>query len=242
MQKQKAAISIFYHSHHKTLCMHLRLYIYFTLLAGLFYCSSPVVAQSYITLEGAQVFSNFKYIDSKGVEDKGYSSNIVSSYGLGYQYLSYSGLFVRAGINMRKAGSKLIYNKVDYVWSLQYTDFKAGVGFQFGEWRLKPTLTLSPYYAYLLEANQTVDSKTYDLKAGNSLKNSDIGLYIAPGLNTMLSNYASIYVEFNYLLGLQNIEPGNREHLYNRGFSLNFGLLLNVKKLSERSQTRMGAR
>ncbi|MDO9184738.1 MAG: hypothetical protein Q7W13_01915 [Bacteroidia bacterium] len=218
--------------------MSSKFYLSFTLLTGLLYYT-PVAAQSYINLEAGQVFSTFKYIDSKGVEDNAYSYNVVSAYSIGYQYAVENGLFARASIGMRKAGANLVYNDINYIWNMQYTDVKAGIGYRFTKWRLKPSISISPYYAHLLDASQSINDDNYDIKDNKSIKNSDYGLFISPGLNIILSSYVSIYAEYNYILGLQNIETATEEKLYNRGFSLNFGVSLNITKIAKLNQPRI---
>lgn len=217
--------------------MKTRICISFVIFTSFLY-SELVIAQSSINLEAGQVFSTFKYIDSKGVEDNTYSYNVVSAYCLGYQYAKPNGFFIRANIGMRKAGANLVYNQINYIWTMQYSDLKAGPGYQFTKWRIKPSLALLPYYAYLLDANQTINSDNYDIKNNKSIKGSDFGLIIAPGFNVILSNYISIYAEYNYILGLQNIETAVEEKLYNRGFSLNFGVSLNITKIAKINQPR----
>lgn len=214
------------------------LYNSFILFTSLLY-TSTVGAQSSVNLEAAQVFATFKYIDSEGIEDNSYSYNVLSAYNIGYQYEKQNGLFVRANIGMRKAGANLVYNEVNYIWTMQYSDFRAGIGYHFTKWRLKPSLVVSPYYAYLLDANQTINDDNYDIKDNNSIKGSDFGIFISPGLNIILSNYVSIYAEYNYILGLQNIETAEKEKLYNRGFSFNFGVSLNITKIAKLNQPRI---
>lgn len=218
--------------------MRTRFYISLTLLSGLLY-TMPVVAQSCVNLEAAQVFSNFKYIDSKGIQDNTYSNKIVNALGLGYQYTSSKGFFVRAGLGMRKAGANLVYNNIRYIWSLQYTNLQAGIGYQYNKWRLKPYIAVLPYYAYLLDANQTIDSENYDIKANKSIKSSDFGLFIAPGCDITITKYISVFAEYKYILGLQNIESIHGEQLFNRGFALNFGIALYFTRISRLSLPRM---
>ena len=214
------------------------LYGSFVAIVSLLFMTN-VSAQSSVNLEAGQVFATFKYTDSEGVEDNSYSYNVLSAYSIGYQHEKQNGLFARAHIGMRKAGANLVYNEVNYIWTMQYADFRAGIGYHFTKWRLKPSIAISPYYAYLLDANQTIIDNNFDIKGNNSIKNSDFGLFISPGLNIILSNYVSIYAEYNYILGLQNIETTEKEKLFNRGFSFNFGVSLNITKIAKLNQPRI---
>lgn len=196
-------------------------------------------SQSYVNVEIKQVFSTFKYFDSQGTEDKTYSHKVVNAYGLGFQHTSQNGFFVRATVGLHKAGATLGYHNIKYIWSLQYTNIYAGIGFQFTKWRLKPYIALMPYYAYLLDASQTVNSDNYDIKANKAIKSSDFGGFIDSGFNIILTKYLSVYAEYNYIFGLNNIEFAQEEQLYNRGFSLNFGVALNITKISKLNLPRM---
>lgn len=213
-------------------------YISIMLLSSLLQ-TLPVTAQSCVNFEAAQVFSNFKYVDSKGIEDNTYTYKIGNAFGLGYQYTSSNGFFARASLGMRKAGANLIYNNIRYIWSLQYSNLQVGIGYQYNEWRLKPYIAVMPYYAYLLDANQTIDSDNYDIKANKSIKNSDFGLFIAPGFNITITKYISVFAEYKYIMGLQNIESAQGEQLFNRGFALNFGIALYFTRISRISLPRM---
>ena len=53
---------------------------YLQIFAIAFVCKS----QSFVTLDGAQVFSNFKFTNSDGVVDKSYASVASGGYSLGY--------------------------------------------------------------------------------------------------------------------------------------------------------------
>lgn len=217
--------------------MHKHLYSLFITFIGLL-CAIPVGAQSSVNLEAGQVFSTFKYIDSQGNKDNTYSYNVLSTYSLGYQLTKENGFFIRANIGMRKAGANLVYNNINYIWTMQYTDLKAGIGYQLSKWRIRPSVAVLPYYAYLLDANQTINADNFDIKNNKSIKGSDFGVIITPGFSVLLSNYISIYAEYNYILGLQNIETAKEEQLYNRGFSLNFGVALNITKIAKINQPR----
>ncbi len=71
--------------------------------------SGSVVAQSSITFDAGQTFSKFKYNDSQGAI-KDFSYTINGCFGVGYQYVGASGLFIRAAAGMRKGGASLEYN------------------------------------------------------------------------------------------------------------------------------------
>ncbi|MES2286880.1 MAG: outer membrane beta-barrel protein [Bacteroidota bacterium] len=213
--------------------LSLQFHITFMILLGLFF-TKPVAAQHYVNLEGAQVYSTFKF--SSKISDKdqiftdnpAYARTVVSAFGLVYEYEHSNGLFVLGGVGMRKAGSSLVFNNIDYIWKMQYVDVKAGIGYQFNKWRIKPYAAVAPYYASLLNANQTVGQKSYDIKAGKFIKKYDLGFFLAIGFKATISKQISIFTEYNYILGLKNIETTADQYLYNRGFSIKVGLSLNI--------------
>lgn len=216
--------------------MNFKFYILFIISGFVF--TKPVAAQAYINLEGAQVFSTFKFSTKISDKDQVFTDNqaykhiTVGAFSLVYQYEDSNGFFILAGAGMRKAGSSLVYNNVDYIWKMQYADVKAGIGYQFNKWRIKPYEAVSPYYASLLNANQYIGQKNYDIKASKSIRNYDFGLFLALGAKATISKQISIFTEYNYILGLKNIETTAEQYLYNRGFSIKMGLSLNITSKS----------
>jgi hypothetical protein len=191
-------------------------------------------AQSDFNIEAYAVFSTFNFTaknvnpNTTTVANTNYSHTTVSAFSLGYTHSASNGLLLLGSLGVRQAGSSLIYNSINYIWNMHYADIKAGVGYQFDKWRLKPFVSVCPYYGYLLNGTQTFNQESYDLKANKSLKNNDYGLFANVGFKAALSPYISVYTEYNYILGLQNIETGQNQYLYNRGFSVKFGVALTI--------------
>lgn len=200
------------------------------LLTGMFIASTQVIAQSSVTIEASQVISTFKYIDSDGTRDKSYSGIYSGAYGLGYRYVSEAGLLVRAGLGMRKGGATMVYDNTNYTWNLQYADVKAGIGYMYNKKQFKPYLSASGYYAILLKANQSLNNENFDIKNSKSLKKNDFGIFITPGLQFKASDAVSVYAEFNYMMGLQNLEVDSGQKSYNRAYSFSLGVAFTIKK------------
>lgn len=198
--------------------------------------NQQTIAQSNVYVDVAQVFSKFKFSSATNNEapGSGYSTITNTSFGFGYQYANQNGLLLLGGLNIRKAGSALIVNKVNYSWNLQYIDIKAGVGYQYNKYRIKPYVVVAPSYSYLLNANQNVGLNYFDIKSTQSIKTSDFSVFFTGGLNIDLSRYFSIFVDYNYILGLNNIETGEGQFLYNRAFALRGGLLFNISAVAEK--------
>jgi len=239
------SVNIFNSLSFENRALNFRFYIAFTIFSVLFFTKS-LIAQGYINLEGAQVFSTFKFSSKISNSDQIFSDNVdyyrtsVSAFSLIYQHENPNGIFALGGIGMRKAGSALVYNNQDYIWKMQYVDVKPGVGYQFNKWRIKPYSSVLPYYASLLNAIQSIGLKSYDIKASQSIKKYDFGLFLGLGFKATISKQISIFTEYNYILGLKNIENAIDQYLYNRGFSIKLGLSLNITssaKTSKRAPT-----
>ncbi len=190
----------------------------------------PFVTHSSVTIDAGQVFSTFKFIDSEGDKAPDYKYNITSAYSLGYQHTKNNGLFYRANIGMRHGGASLIKNGIEYNWNFQYADAAIGAGYMLNRWRIKPYFFAAPYLGYLLKANQTIGMSRYDIKQNTTIKTADLGLFLCPGAKLAISNLITIYAEYKYILGLQNLEKSTTQKSYNRGFLFNLGLSFNITK------------
>lgn len=189
-------------------------------------------AQSYLSLDAAQVFSTFKFssdnINASPLPGSGYSTITTTAFGCGYEYADSNGLMITAGLGIRKGGSSMVLNKVSYTWNLQYIDIKAGIGYQYSKWRLKPYVSVSPFYSQLLNAKQTIGVNYYDIKTGNVIKTNDFGLFLTAGFSVPVSKIISIYLDYNYILSLRNLETTESQYLYNRASAFRLGLLFNL--------------
>jgi hypothetical protein len=184
-------------------------------------------AQSLLTVDGHQAFTSFKFVNSEGVTDKNFSSQSGGGYSLGFRVLK-KGFFLRLNAGMRKAGSRVTYNLDEISWQLQYCDFRAGAGYEFDKWRIKPYFSAAPYYAIMLKASQQMDGLSYDLKLNKAIKTTDYGVFVIPGVRASLSELISIYSEYSYLIGLQNIETDTDQKLYNTGFMISIGFAATI--------------
>lgn len=187
----------------------------------------PSSSQSNVTFDAGQMFSTFKFVDAQGNQEKDLTSNITGCFSLGYQYVQNNGLFVRTNAGMRKAGASMVFDETNVKWNLQYADVSLGLGYVLNKWRLKPYISASPYFGYLLKAEQTIGPDNYDIKEKKLIKTSDFGVFISPGLKIAVSNLVSIYAEYKYILGLQNLETSDQKS-FNRGFSVNLGVAVTI--------------
>jgi hypothetical protein len=196
-------------------------------------------AQSYLSFDVGRMFSTFNYSEKTNRSDnplknQHYSEVPSTTFGIDYKYINHKGLLLSGGLGLRKAGALMTDKQISCTWDLQYIDIKGGMGYQYNKSFLKPYVTILPYFAYLLNAKQTIGNDYYDIKTTRSIKNYDWGTFINLGCKFDVYHNISVFAEYNYNLGLNNIETEERQYLYNRGFSLNAGLMLLLRKPSFR--------
>ncbi len=182
-------------------------------------------AQPAFTIELAQLLPSFKFKDSEGVQHNNeYQSLVTGAYGLGFRYVSEGGIILKSAIGMRNGGANLVYDDTNYSWKLQYADIKLGVGYMANFKTIKPHIIVSGYYATLLRGIQTTHDDQINIVKSSVLKNNDFGLVFAPGIDIKLSRYVSSFIEFNYLMGLANIELGSTQKTKNSAFGISIGI------------------
>lgn len=187
-------------------------------------------AQTGITVEASQMFTNFKFTDSEGNQDKEYTSNLSGAYHVGYRYDLDNGVVVQANVGMRTAGASLLYDNSNYNWDLQYVDVRLGVGYLYDMNGIKPYLMVSPYYGQLLKANQLLNNENFDLKASGELQTNDFGVFLSPGVQFDVSDYISVYSQFDYMMGLQNLETNtNGQQSQNVAMAISVGAVFALK-------------
>ncbi len=200
-------------------------------LFGLLSFATKAKAQSSMTVDFSPLYTSFKYADSQGVTlNSEYNGIYTGSYGLGYQLVTEKGLMLRTGIGMRKAGATMVYDNMNYTWDLQYADIKLGGGYMLKLGRLSPYLMVSGYYAFMLSGFQTINNENFDIKNSKSLSETDYGIVVSPGVKFTFSSIFSSYVEFNYLMGLQNLESDDAQKSSNLAYGLTLGVAISFGK------------
>lgn len=188
-------------------------------------------AQSSLSLEATQWYANFSFKDSDGgKQNKDYQGIFTGSYMLGYRYDFDFGLMIKTGIGMRSAGAHLVYDDSDYSWDLQYLDLRLGVGYQYKLNRISPYLMVSGYYGNLLSGSQVLNNEHFNIKESELMETSDFGMIFSPGANIRINDRLHAFAEFNYLLGLANIEKDEEQTAKNTGMGLTLGLSLSISK------------
>lgn len=202
---------------------------------GLFLCffitGTIVRAQSGVTIEASQLFTSFKYSDSQGNElNSEYSGIFTGAYSLGYHHIAENGIMMIAEAGMRRGGATMVYDNMNYTWNLQYADLKLGAGYILKKDRISPFLNVSGYFAHMLRGFQTINNEDFDLRNPESIKSSDFGIFITPGVQVTITETMSLFTEFNYMLGLQNLEKDESQKSSNSALGLTLGLSLSLRK------------
>jgi len=200
-------------------------------LLGFLFIVANANAQSSFTLEASQLYTSFKYTDSQGTSlNSEYSGIYKGAYGLGYRFTSLKGISIITGLGMRKAGATLVYDDMNYTWDLQYADVKLGFGYMFKKSKVRPYFNVSGYYAFLLSGFQTINNEDFDINDSKSLNNTDYGVLITPGVQFKFSDVISSYLEFNYIMGLQNLEKDADQKSANIAYGLTLGISISLSK------------
>jgi len=183
-------------------------------------------AQSCLIVQASPTFASFKFFDSQDTKlSSEYSGIFTGGYGVGYRMVTGGGFLLDITAGMRKAGATTVVDEMNYTWDLQYADGRLGVGYMLVKERFSPYISVSGYYGYLLRAFQTINNENFNIKESESINTSDYGIIISPGLQITLSNAISTFFEFNYRMGLANLEKDEGQKSSNIAYGLTFGLV-----------------
>ncbi len=191
-----------------------------------------------ITIDASQQMTNFVFVDGTGVQENTYlmfgKDNLYKpaysgTYNVGYFHMLDFGLFFRTSLGMRNAGATMVFDAANYQWDFKYIQAKLGTGYAYDLGLFNPYLGVSGYLGYLVKANQTVNNEDFDIIDSESIQKNDFGLYFSPGVRMDASDYISVYSEFSYLMGLQNIESAdNSQKAVNVAYMVTLGLSFTI--------------
>lgn len=221
---------------YQQISMTMKKIIIILLFLGFITFTPTVNAQSGITIEASQLYASFNFTDASGTNlNSEYSGIFTGAYNAGYRHVLENGIMFRGGIGMRKAGANMTYDNMNYNWNLQYADARLGLGYMYKSKRksagsISPYLNVSGYYSYLLNGFQTINNEIFDIKKSKSINDMDYGVLITPGVQIGLSDAFSSYVEFNYLMGLQNLEKDEGQITANYAYQLTLGFMFSFIK------------
>lgn len=187
--------------------------------------SVKVNAQSGIFIEASQLYTTFNFIDSQGNNlSNEYTGRYTGTYGLGYSYTTDFGLLFRTGIAMRNAGARLIYDDMSYSWDMQYAQAKLGLGYAYFTDKINPYLMAYGYYGHMLTGTQRLNNEHFDLLRSELLTEMDYGLIVSPGVEIVITENLSSFIELKYIHGFHNIETNESKTTNNIAYGLSFGL------------------
>lgn len=205
--------------------------IYITVFAGLATLTGRAAAQSLFTMGVSPQYASFHFIDSKGeIQSKNYKGIFTGAYQVGFKSVSEGGFIMSSTIGMRNVGSSLVYDGMNYSWRLQYADIRGGLGYAFQVDRIKQYLLVSGYYAYMLRGVQTLNNEDFNITKTGSLNRNDYGLILSPGVEYNISERVTGFVEFNYFMGLKNIEMDENQKAFNRVYGFTLGVAIPLQK------------
>jgi len=195
----------------------------------LIFASSSLKAQfSSVALEASQNVTDFYFTDSNGNRDRNYSPLLSFGYTLGYQYDMSNGIMLGGKLGYRKAGATYVFDAINYSWDMDYIEFRINFGYSYSFRKWGFHAKVQPYAAYLVRANQTLNNEDYNIKTSGDIKVYDFGFFVSPGFSYGISEMFRVHLEYNYMLGLANIETNESQTSNNTlmgvtlGFSFRF--------------------
>lgn len=204
--------------------------------------TSVVHAQfSSISLEASQNVTDFYFKDSNGNPDKNYAPSLSFGYALGYRYGMANGLMIGAKIGHRKAGATYVYDAINYSWKMDYLEFRINFGYSYFLKKWGFHAKVQPYISYMVSANQTLNNEDLNIKQSGDMLSYDYGFFVSPGFSYGISDKFRVNLDYNYMLGLANLETNQAQTSNNTlmgvtlGFSFKFvdaasGFLQNQQK------------
>jgi hypothetical protein len=193
--------------------------------------ATTVNAQSGLTIEASQLLTSFKFTDSQGNDlSSEYAGIFTGAYNLGYRFIAANGIMVTGSLGMHNAGATMDYDAMNYTWNLRYAGGRLGLGYILQSARISPYLNVSGYYAYMLRGFQTINNENFNITSSEKISKMDYGVYISPGVQLLLSEAVTSYLEFNYLMGLANLEKDEGQHSANFAYGVTLGLSFSIIK------------
>jgi len=124
---------------------------------------------------------------------------------------------------MRNAGATMVYDEMNYSWNLQYANGKVGTGYMLKNNKVSPYIIASGYFGYLVSGYQTINNENFNIKKSEAISSIDYGILVMPGVQINISDDISIFFEFNYLMGLKNLENDENQKSSNYAYGLTSG-------------------
>jgi len=192
-------------------------------------------AQDYLSLSLAKSFSSFNFTNSKGEKDKTIKTVSKNAYAINYMQVLDTIFFVRVELGVKEMGAYSVLNTEKITWNLNYMDVNWGGGFITSIKKAKAYLGASFYGSYLLSANQTIGANFYDMKKENTIKKNDFGINAFIGTIYPISPSTFMVIECAKSFGLNQLDAGSNQKLFNKAIFLKLGLTFRLKALKKKS-------
>ena len=185
-------------------------------------------AQSSLTMDFGQNFTKLKFMNDQQEADTSIQSNFSTSFNVGYIYTLKEGVYFSSKIGFRPAGASYVYDDVNYRWDMNYSEFRLGVGYAYDLGPVIVRFSTQGYAGYLFKAEQQLHHLTRDMLAAESVEVWDFGLFFTPGVEYAINDKLNVGLNFNYMLGLTNIEVDEGQTTKNSLMGSNVSLRINL--------------
>ena len=177
-----------------------------TILFSFGLCAQFVFGQSSISIEYAQNFTSFRYVDQTGTKSDNMQYNFSDGLNIGYRYLIENGVFFSGSFGLRQGGASYVYDDFNYRWDLNYAESRLGLGYMYNLGDVSVHISTQGYAGYLYKAEQRLHQLTRNILTEGSMKEWDFGLFFTPGIAYDINDKVQVKLNANYMLGLYNIE------------------------------------
>jgi len=190
--------------------------------------------QDNFSVQFAQCYATFKYMDSDGNKDMNLISDINFCYGASYTKEISHGIFLRPEIGYKNYGATSYLNTQKLKWSLHYLDANLSLGYNLKIGKIEPGIFVSYYCSYLYKAEQNIGVDSYDMIKNKIIETNDYGINIGARLQYLFSANTGFFIEYRKCFGLNQLEKnyisGSNQKMYNRASSIHFGLSFKIDK------------
>jgi len=189
-------------------------------------------ANNDVRIHFSENISWFNFKSSDGTLDRTLDSKVNFGFGMNYDISINKKFYIRTELALQNLGAIAQNNGQILEWELNYVHGGVGFGYCYEKYRLQPFAGVSVYGGYLLNGYQTIGYTYLNIKENKSIKSMDFGATANYGFNFQFSEQVGTFVEFRNLFGLNQLESNldgqTTQELYNRNFSVHFGLKLSL--------------
>lgn len=201
--------------------------------------SSGLNAQSKsdVRIHFSENVSWFRFKTTDGTLDRTLDSKVNFGFGMNYDFIVGPGVYLRPELSFQNLGA-IAQNYGEVLnWELNYMHLGFGTGYAYEKYKFQPYVGMMMYFGYMMKGYQTIGTSYLNLKEKKFIDAFDFGASLNYGLNFQFSDQVGTFIEFRNLFGLNqletNIQDDTDQRLYNRNFSVHFGLKLSLENNNE---------